>query len=142
MHKDYIRALISFSLAILILVGMFTYFWITYKTPQIAYISISNSFNHDYIVDVYDCSEFSEMLIVKLRMEDINAISVCGYMKNKTYYILNYDCDMDNIIIPENLKKELQGIDSWHRWVYLPDYNIHIDATNGEVISKFKNLIP
>lgn len=94
-------------------------------------IAIKNASLEEYEIDKYDCSEFSQNLLIALQRLNYGAISVCGYVDNfQRYHILNYKCKPNNMAGVELV----EDINTYHRWVYIPELDIHIESTNGSII--------
>ena len=96
---------------------------------HIQYIAYKNA-QHEYIPDVYDCTQFSENLVKELRNEGYNAIKVCGFVDENNIYHITECMNNDMVMIPNKYDKNYIG----HAWVYLQDYKMFIEATNGEII--------
>jgi len=91
------------------------------SVPSFMTIAESNIY-HEYVLDEYDCTEFSNNLVYELRKDNYKARVVHGY-----YYSNGEDCE----------GIDLEEFECRHDWVCLGeeyDYGVCIEAVTGELI--------
>lgn len=97
-------------------------------------ISNYNASRTEYVKNVYDCTEFSEDLVITLNSQGFNSYSVAGYILNGQYHIVDSNYINSNKINMYYLKNRDLNIKFWHQWVYVEDINQYVEATSGRFI--------
>ena len=97
-----------------------------YKKMDILYHTYVVSLN-DYDIENFNCQHYS--IELRERLKDYNVLFVAGYSKDDEYYIIktsNTNIEQFNGNIPKGYMP--------HEWIYIVDYDLYIEATNGSII--------
>jgi len=98
-----------------------------YKTLDI-YLASKSMQDYNYNIDTFNCQNFS--MTLKNKLSDYNVLFIAGYHIESNYYIV----EMSNENISSIKSIPTIGKINAHEWIYIVDYNLYIEATNGTVI--------
>jgi len=103
---------------------------------EVQEIALARADSHEYIREVYDCSEFSRDLVKDLNRIGYNAEVVYGFVDDYNYYL----SESGDISLS---KASALGFDEGHAWVrvYINQYPYYIESVTGVILNN-KKIIP